>query len=313
MLKNRSNLLAVFTVVILILLPISYFIVSYQLESRNDEEALLKRLTFIGGSIQRFIKLPDHPAGLIAEIDEAFSSAEEVYPDLLKPSEEEAALSRDYFAFKACWERVQQAAARAPETLKKEGELCWLQGNKAIFDLHYVMEQRSKSMLDSLFMLGLFGTLLILYLLYQIYRYVHVDLENHQMIDLPTGLYNTNAFLQECAVGALSSNRNRSPFSAVLMKFDKKNNTQKQIDDITRQLKRICRREEKLFHLSDASFALLTADAKSSELGPLIDRLQKNLSECRYGFAVATVEFSPGADAEAFGAACLSRLDAMKV
>jgi GGDEF domain-containing protein len=249
---------------------------------------------------------------MIAEIDGAFSSAETVYPGLLDPSGDETALARDYFAFKACWERVQQTTFTDDETLKKEGELCWLRGNKVIFDLHYVMEQRSKSMLNNLFILGLFGSLLILYLLYQIYRYVHDDLETHQMIDLQTGLYNANAFLEECAIDAVSSQRNRAPLSVVLMKFSRNNKTQKQIGAIAGQLKQSCRREEKLFHLSNASFALLTPNTKSSELGPLIERIHKNLSQAQGHFTIETFELSPETDAEAFGPAALSRLEAMK-
>jgi len=44
MVKNESNLLAAFTIAILLMLPIIYFTVSLQLESQSDDDALLKRL-----------------------------------------------------------------------------------------------------------------------------------------------------------------------------------------------------------------------------------------------------------------------------
>ncbi|MHC3993840.1 nucleotidyl cyclase domain-containing protein [Thiomicrolovo sp. ZZH C-3] len=309
--KHRSSFLAAFTVIILLLLPLAYFTVSYQLDNRNDDEALLKRITFIGGSIQRYIKNPEEHKGIETEIDEAFRSSELVYPALLQPGEAEMMLARSYLAVKSCWETIKTTSATTDGTFTKEGELCWLQGNHALFDLHNVMKAKSKRLLNTLFMLGLFGSLLILYLLYLIYRYVRVDLETNQRIDLQTGLYNTQAFLEECTVHALTARREHASFSVVLMVFDKQATRKRPLRQLLKDLHDSCRREEKLFRLSPVAFALLTSHAHAADLVPLTERLQRMLKNDHL-LALQTEEYSPDTDAEAFGLACLAEAEALQ-
>ncbi|UFS63152.1 hypothetical protein LOH54_03265 [Sulfurimonas sp. HSL-3221] len=309
--KNRSSFLAAFTVILLLLLPLAYFTVSYQLDNRNDDEALLKRLTFIGGSIQRYITNPAENGGIETEIDEAFRSSELVYPALLHPGEAERTLAGSYGTMKACWEMIKTASGTADETLNKEGELCWLHGNHTLFDLHNVMKEKSKRLLNTLFMLGLFGSLLIFYLLYLIYRYVRIDLETNQRIDFQTGLFNAQAFLDECTGHALAAQREHASFSVILMVFDKEAIHRRNLKQLVKDLHDSCRREEKLFRLSPAAFALLTSHAHAADLVPLSERLQRMLKNDHL-LAIQTEEYSPETDAEAFGLACLAEAEALQ-
>ena len=311
MFKHESNVLAAFTIAILLMLPIIYFTVSLQLESQSDDDALLKRLHFIGGSVQRLIKLPEHPSGLADSIDDAFESAEAVYPALLHPDSGQASLSHDYFELKACWHAVKNAAQEASADLQKQGEICWLSANKAIFDLHNVIDDRRRSMLDNLFMIAVFGALLVVFLLYEIYRYVHTGLEKNQFVDLETGLFNVHAFLGECARNCSAASRSGHPYSVVLIKFHDEKPRKGSLEQIVGRLKRKSRREEKLFKLSSLSFALITVNTPKRELGPLLDRINANLSMFQNGLECAVLEYTPYDDADAFGPFCLKHLDKM--
>lgn len=311
MVKNESNLLAAFTIAILLMLPIIYFTVSLQLESQSDDDALLKRLTFVGGSVQRLIKLPDHPADLAESIDDAFSSAEAIYPALGHPDGDEAALAKDYFELKACWHTVKKAAEESASDLQKQGEICWLSANKTIFDLHNVIDARRRGMLDNIFMIAIFGALLVVFLLYEIYRYVHTGLEKNQFVDLETGLFNTHAFLEECARYCSAASRSGRPFSVVLIKFHDAKARRGSLGKIVDRLKRKSRREEKLFRLSTFAFALMTVDTPKSGLAPLVDRLKANLSMFQNGFSCSVLEYTPQHNADAFGPFCLKHLEQM--
>ncbi|WP_345989499.1 hypothetical protein WCX18_03155 [Sulfurimonas sp. HSL1-2] len=309
--NKRSNFLAVFTIMLLLLLPMAYFTVSYQVDSRNDDDALLKRLTYIGGSMQRFIKEPASSEGIALEIDEAFQSSEHVYPVLLNPGREEQALADSYQVLKRCWERIKTVTAWSETSLKKQSELCWLHGNHALFDLHNVIKAKSDRLLNTLFMLGLFGTLLILYLFYLIYRYVRVDLEGHQSVDLQTGLYNAQAFIEECTVHALGAQRGHAPLSVVLMIFARDAVRGRSLKRLVTDMQNGCRREEKLFRLSPVSFALLTPHSHVADLAPLTERLQ-HILESDHLRNIQTLEYDPATDAEAFGLACLAEAEALQ-
>jgi GGDEF domain-containing protein len=311
MLKNRSDILAASTIVILLMLPLTYFTVSLQLEKQNNDDAFLKRLTFIGGSIQRLIKLPEHPAGLAADIDEAFRSSEEIYPALLHPNDDEAALATDYFKLKACWDTVKKMMRSASPGLQKQGEICWLQTNKTIFDLHYVIDNKRKAMLNDIFMLAFFGALLLLFLLYQIFKYVRTDLEQNQLVDLKTGLFNTRAFLEESVRSCILASRTATPYSIILIKFHDKKKSARSVKLIVENLKKSSRREEKLFKLSPVSYAIITVNTPKKELSPLIDRLTANLTALQNRFVYDILEYLPGSDTEKFGPFCLERLSQM--
>lgn len=310
MLKNRSNLLAVFTILMLLLLPISYYIVSFQIERQNDDEALLKRLMFAGGAIQRVLKQPDDAESQIADIEDAFASAETRYPSLSHPAPFEHTLAADYVDFKSCWQSAKEQLPSGPDALSQQAELCWLKGNKTVFDLYNVMQHKRKKMLNDLYMLGAFGTLLLLFLLYQIYRYVHGDLEKNRMIDARTGFYNASAFLSEATASAVLAKRLRNAFATVLIKFSEECTDTKSVKSIAEQLQKSCRQEEKLFLLGTGSFALMTAHTEAFNPEPLRSRLQADLSGFPCRFVIEVLSFSPADDeADAFGPACLQRLE----
>ncbi|WP_345986147.1 hypothetical protein WCX49_03250 [Sulfurimonas sp. HSL-1656] len=309
--KNWSSFLAVFTVMLVLLLPLAYFTVSYQLDKRENDEVLLKRLILIDGSMQLYLNNGVENGREASEIDEAFLSTEALYPALLNPDKTEVTLARSYGAMRACWDTIKMTSGTTDETLKEGGELCLLHSNHALFDLNNVMKVKSERLLNTLFMLGLFGTLLILYLFYLIYRYVRVDLEGHQSVDLQTGLYNAKAFIEECTVHALDTQRGHAPLSVVVMVFAKDAVRGRSLKRLVTDMQNSCRREEKLFRLSAVSFALLTPHTRIADLTPLTERLQ-HILESDHLRSIQTLEYDPTTDAEAFGLACLAEAEALQ-
>lgn len=294
----------IFSLIILFLLPSSYLVVSWRLDTQNADDALLKRLSFIAGSIPRVLKMPEQSENITQDVDAAFSSSELIYPSLLGDS----VLAHDYNDLKECWNTIKEQQYNTEQSLERQAEVCWLKANKTIFSLYYRIEDARKKMMNTLFFLGIVGALLVTFLLFQIYRYVRIDLETNLMIDLQSGLYNSDAFLEECVRNCIAANRSQLPFSVVLLKFpDTKRNT-KEVKNIVLLLRKSCRREEKLYKIGPSSYALLTFNTRAYDLDPLYDRLQNNFAEHKERFLHIVMEYELSTDVEAFGPKCLEAL-----
>lgn len=307
---KRSNILMAILLLVIIIFPASYVLVSNQFNSEQKDAQLLKRLTFINGSVQRYIKLPEHPQSLAADIDTAFSSAENLYPSLTDAS----VLSMDYRDLKRCWNSIERQTKLNPNALKELSEICWLKANKTIFDLQFIIDTKRKHLMNTLYFLGVLAAFSLGFLMFQIFRYVRSGLEMHQKVDLESGLYNANAFLEECTREAIASIRARLPLSILLIKLPAGLITNATLKPIQNALTQSCRREEKLFRISDNGFALITFNTRSDNLEPLINRLEKNLKDAmkEKKLVYVTKEFDRDEDAEAFGASCLLTLDRLK-
>ena len=171
------------------------------------------------------------------------------------------------------------------------------------------MQHRRKAMLNDLFMLVLFGALLLASLLYLIFRYVRSDLEAHRLVEAETALFNRHAFVEECTRSSIAAVRNGTIYSVLMMRFSEKKTDRRSVEKIVEQLKKSCRREEKLFRIADAEYALIAADTRKSDLAPLTERLRENLSAFRESFACEILEYAPDTDPEAFAAACLAKTE----
>lgn len=294
------------------IIPIIYYLVSIRMENAKDDAAMLNRLSFIAISIQRYENTPMKTIEM--DIYEAFNSIYKTYlPFYTKDSSNTVAFHQDIDNLRMCWFKARNAVTDQLRR-KKFIELCWLKANKAIFDFHYLLEEKRILLKNYVYMLSMFTLLLLFFLLYKLYIYVRHELEENQLIDLDTHLYNQKLFLQELSRYCHYSQRHKHPFTVLLIEIippARKSN----LDTLAQIVAEEKRKDEPLYSVGKGKFALIAfqkRDQKEAKLIPLIERLSQKASHFHERFYFRTLFYEPTFNEKHFAKLCLEAFDEME-
>lgn len=293
-----SSKLAILSLLLLTLFPVSYYYIKSEFHSLDNDAAAMKRLSFITGSIQRLVRTDTYSPQQSNDIDSALASLEKIYITNPQNTEvfSETNFLEDYRQFLHYWESMKRALeTNQTESLDRLSETCWLYSNKILFHVQFISEQKQAALADAVFFTTLVSSMLALLLLLFILYHVRGALEKTALYDPLTHLFNERYFREELLRQCELGKRNDLPLS--MMMIDAKGD-EKSVKSAAEVLGGMTRASDTLFYLEKALFAIIAPNLDDGGLQGFINRFEDALREKPW--KLAAMQHDPDETPQAF-------------
>lgn len=274
---------------IVILLPLNYYFANRSFKSMQNDGVTMNRLVYINGAIQRVIGLEDtsERQRLISEIELSFkaidhdflqASANAEYVVLFRANEGYSAMIDAWIELKMAFDEHDLAHAL--------GDKCWREVNSFSKMAEEMLNYKSETMLDRLYLSLIFTMLTIIALVFLIRFYIRIQIQKHAIHDHVTGLYNKKYYNEALQKAKLLATRQEHSLSLLVLSFDnyddiKKGLTKKQfkafLQEFSNQFREFFRQSDTVCRIESNCFVAITPDANIENEQNLALRLEKRL------------------------------------
>lgn len=293
--KNRSSVLFVFTIFLLLLMSAAGFYSIYVTSSISSDAMIINKLGIVRGSMQRIVKLEldnQKPDAIIANVDKTI---EEFRAEKIKMFDNKNQVMDSIDSVMLSWEKLKNSIYEYRKSGNEENRLqlmqnseeAWYKANDMVFDSQNLAEQKLERYKISFAVLFL-NIGLSLVIIFLIKRYVRDTLEGMVNFDSLTGIYNRRYFNEAMHNEIIRSERYRAAFCMIMFDIDhfkKINDTygHDMGDIILRELAAIVqqcvRKSDTLARVGGEEFAVIVPEAKLENALLLAEKIRVKIQE----------------------------------
>lgn len=275
---------------IVILLPFNYYFAYHSFQSMQSDGVTMNRLVYINGAIQRVIGVTDLliQKKMIEEIETSFKAidhdflqetANAEYVSLFRANESYQSMIASWIELKIAME------VKGPISLS--GDECWNEVNSFANMTREMLQYKSETMLDRLYLSLIFTMLAIIALVFFIRLYIRIQIKKHAIHDDVTGLYNKKYYNEALQKAKLLAIRQEHSLSLLVLSFDNYNELSNSTDkklfkaflvEFSRQFREFFRQSDTICRIDANCFVAITPDANIENEQNLALRLEKKLN-----------------------------------
>lgn len=274
---------------IVVLLPFNYYFAYQSFESMQNDAVTMNRLVYINGAIQRVIGTKDSLAQetFIDEIETSFKAidhdflqepANADYVTLFRADESYEDMIASWIALKMAFEEK--------GSISLSGDRCWKEVNGFAKMTEEMLQYKSETMLDRLYLSLIFTMLAVITLVFFIRLYIRIQIRKHAIHDDVTDLYNKKYYNEVLQKAKLLSVRQQKPLSLLVLSFEKYDELRSSLNtkefnlflqEFSQQFREFFRQSDTICRIEDNCFVAISPDADLENAKNLALRLEKHL------------------------------------
>ena len=276
---------------IVVLLPVNYYFAMSSFNSIQNDGITMNRLVFINGTIQRILLLDEGEAQktLIDNVETAFKVIDQKflqdannaeYVTLFRANEGYKSMIQTWIDLKMVLNEKDLSGAL--------GAKCWREVNSFSEMTEDMLDYKSETLLDRLYLSLLFTMLSVIVLVFFVRWYIRIQIQKHAIHDHVTGLYNKKYYNEVLQKSKLLSTRQETPLSLLVLSFEhydklvtranKKEMTQF-LQEFSTQFREFFRQSDTVCRIDDNTFVAITPEANLEDIQKLALRLENRLHQ----------------------------------
>ena len=277
--------------IIVAMLPLNYYFAKHSFDSMQSDGSTMKQLVVLNGAVQRVVLLKEKQErqNVIDYIDRAFIS---IYSDfIMAPANAEYI---ELFRAQESFDAMKEAWTILKENLNDSDRAMFL-SEKVFQEVNAfskmtkdMLEYKSETMLDSLYVSLVVTMLFVLSLVFVIRFYIHLQIEKHAIHDSVTGLYNKKYYVEALQKAKLFSVRHHVPLSLIALSINnydelKKSMNKREFEALLSSLSKILeeffRQSDTISRIEPNCFVVLAEASPIEAIAKILERLEKDLSD----------------------------------
>ena len=275
--------------IIVAMLPLNYYFAKHSFDSMQSDGSTMRQLVVLNGAIQRVALSKGTIEGqdTTQEIDNTF---ERIYTDfIIAPVNAEYIelfrAQESFDAMKEVWLALKSNLDN-PDVRIALSEKAFKEVNAFSKMTKEMLEYKSETMLDSLYLSLVVTMLFIIGLVFMIRFYIHIQIEKHAIHDSVTGLYNKKYYVEALQKAKLYSVRHDVPLSLIVLSlrnYDelKKSMSKKEFERVLHSIARILeaffRQSDTISRIEPNCFVVLAEASPIEAIAKMLERLEKEL------------------------------------
>jgi len=280
---------------IVVLLPLNYYFANRSFESMQNDGVVMNQLVNINGTIQRIIRIEESSKRdeLIVQVESSFKSIDREFLQAPVNTEyvELFRANENYDAMINVWMDLKMAL-NDKDLLYALGDKSWREVNSFSHVAEEMLTYKSEMMLDRLYLSLILTMLIVVFLVYMVRLYIHIQLRKHAIHDHVTGLYNRKYYIESLQKAKLLASRQDSSLSLLILSFEQyeevKNSLGKKefdsfLQEFSKQFREFFRQSDTICRIDANSFVAITPDLDEGSSNKFVERLEERLSLHEYG------------------------------
>jgi len=276
---------------IVILLPINYYFAMSSFNSMQNDGVTMNRLVYINGTIQRILLLDDGDVKeqLIANVETAFKVIDQKFLQASNNSEYVTLFraNEGYESMIKTWIDLKMSL-NEKDIMDGLGAKCWREVNSFSKMTEDMLEYKSETLLDRLYLSLLFTMLSVIALVFLVRWYIRIQIQKHTIHDHVTGLYNKKYYNEVLQKSKLLATRQETSLSLLTLSFEDYDKLVSQIDkkemtqflqEFSTQFREFFRQSDTVCRVDDNVFVVITPEANLDNVQKLAIRLENRMHQ----------------------------------